>query len=256
MVRTVSAIVIPTLGTRSSFLFECLSSIQQCNSVHICLVSPDIDLGTSLVKAGFIDQFVIDKGNGLSAAINDAMFELPSNIEYVNWLGDDDLLQADALHKSEDILKNNPKIGMVYGRCTYVDESLNPIWKNQSGHIAGLILRFGPCLVPQPGALFRRSVFNKVGGLRTELKWAFDLDLFIRIKKCSKLRYMPIDVSFFRWHPNSLSVGLREGSIREASQVRRSHLPKVLQAISLLWEFPVRKMTLVAGHIVSSKTKV
>ena len=117
------------------------------------------------------------------------------------------------------------------------------------------MLRFGPDLIPQPGALFRRSTFNAVGGLKTNLGWAFDFDLFLRFSKAGKLHYISQTLALFRWHPESLSVEHRKSSVAEASQVRVSHLPAFLRTISFIWEYPVQQATLIAGKRVTAKAK-
>ena len=253
MSEPVCAIVIPTLGTRDEFLIQCLRSIRKSGSAHICIVSPDLDLVTHFQKQGLMDQHVQDDSEGLPAAINKAFRALPDHIEFINWLGDDDLLKENALNFMRSFLQMNPHVGMVYGKCDYIDEQGNKIWKNNSGQWASSILAVGPCLVPQPGALFRRNVFNLVKGLNQDLSWAFDLDLFIRIKKVSKLKFVPIDVASFRWHPDSLSVGMRKGSVNEASSVRRAHLSRMFRPLSYIWELPVKKATFFAGLKLSSR---
>ena len=121
------------------------------------------------------------------------------------------------------------------------------------------MLRFGPDLIPQPGALFRRSSFEAVGGLDSRFGWAFDFDLFIKLSKLGKARFINQTLASFRWHPQSLSVEFRKKSVAEASTVRVNHLPKALRPISFLWELPVRQATLLAGGrvtISANKKKV
>ena len=249
----VSAIVVPTLGTRDKFLIQCLHSIRKSGNAHICIVSPDLNQVNHLRDQGLMDQYVQDDSDGLPAAINKAIRTLPDHIAFVNWLGDDDLLKVNALDSMQVFLQNNPHIGMVFGKCDYIDEDENTIWKNSSGQWASFILPVGPCLVPQPGALFRRRLFNQVEGLKPDLRWAFDLDLFLRMKKASTLKFVPIDVASFRWHPDSLSVGMRKGSVNEASSVRRAHLSPMLKPLAFIWELPVKRATYLAGMRLSSR---
>lgn len=122
-----------------------------------------------------------------------------------------------------------------------------------SGRWAVPLLSFGPDLIPQPGSLIRRSVFNSFGGLRTDLGWAFDVDLFINLKKHGKVRYLNQPLASFRWHPESLSVGQRDGSVREASQVRVQYLPKGLKQVSFLWEPALRWATKRAGTSLNKR---
>jgi GT2 family glycosyltransferase len=113
-------------------------------------------------------------------------------------------------------------------------------------------MRVGPDLVPQPGALFRRSVFDSVGGLDSTYNWAFDFDLFLRMSKKGQLVFLNQTVARFRWHPESLSVEHRRSSALEASKVRISHLPRFVRPFSVIWELPVRFATLIAGSRVTA----
>ena len=103
-------------------------------------------------------------------------------------------------------------------------------------------MRFGPQLIPQPGALFRRDKYLEIGGLNPKLKWAFDLDLLIRLSQVGELRFTPMTLAKFRWHQGSLSVGGRAGSVVEASAVRVAALPRYLQGVSFFWEKPLQML--------------
>jgi GT2 family glycosyltransferase len=144
---------------------------------------------------------------------------------------------------------------LVFGGCDYIDPKGKVVWTNKSGTFTVPLLRFGPNLIPQPGALFRRSAFDKVGGLDTSFAWAFDFELLIKLSKIGKLSYLNKVLSSFRWHPESLSVEYRKKSVAEASRVRVSHRPALLKPGSFIWEMPVRYATLSAGNRVTSKAR-
>jgi GT2 family glycosyltransferase len=248
-------IVVPSLGQRPDYLEKCLRSIRAAGEAHILLVAPEsLDL-SNLQSLGLVDSVVADAGAGLAAAINLGIDSLPDSVEYINWLGDDDLLKPDSLNSCTDALDMKPDALMVFGACEYIDTQGDVVWNNRSGQWAVTLMRVGPDLIPQPGSLFRRSVFISVGGLRTNLGWAFDLDLFIRLSKVGTLKYLNQNLSQFRWHPESLSVEHRKRSVKEASLVRVSHLPNFLRAISFIWEFPVRLSTLLAGKRLTAKAQ-
>ena len=248
-------IVVPTLGERPDYLEQCLRSIRVAGDAHILLVTPESLDTKSLKSAGLIDSAVADPRNGLPAAINLGIKSLPESVEFVNWLGDDDLFAPGALNTATRALDSKQDIAMVFGACDYIDSHGRVVWKNSSGQWAVPLLRFGPDLIPQPGALFRRSAFNSVGGLKTDLGWAFDFDLFIRLSKFGKLHFINQTLAQFRWHPESLSVEHRMRSVEEASQVRVSHLPAFLRALSFIWEYPVRQATLIAGKRLTAKAR-
>ena len=248
-------IVVPTLGERPDYLKECLESIRAAGHAHILVVAPLSMDGMALKSEGLIDTSIVDEGGGLASAINRGIQSLPSSVEYVNWLGDDDLLTPGSLNATADTLDSENQTVMAFGSCDYIDGEGNTVWKNQSGPWAVPLLRFGPDLIPQPGALFRRSAFEAAGGLNTHFGWAFDFDLFIRLSKIGNLHFINQTLAKFRWHPESLSVEHRAQSVAEASKVRVSHLPAWLRPFSFFWEWPVRQATLIAGRRVSAQAK-
>ena len=248
-------IVIPTLGRRPDYLKQCLESIRAAGDAHVCLVAPKDFESDLLIGSGLADQFEADPAIGLPEAINRGFSKLPKEIEYINWLGDDDMLAPGCLVDAVEILDSNPATVLVYGACDYVDANGEVVWVNKSGQWASSLLHFGPDLIPQPGALFRRRAFEQVGGLTTTYDLAFDFDLLLRLKTIGELRFIPGNRASFRWHPESLSVENRTKSVAEASKVRVSHLPAPLRIMSWLWEYPVMKATLVAGSIMSARAK-
>ena len=246
-------IVVPTLGERPEFIEQCLSSIREGGDCYIIVVRPISASTIDHELNGLVDLIVDDPQRGLASAINEGMSRMPPAVEFVNWLGDDDRLTPGSLAVARQILVENPKVSFVFGSCRYIDSESNQVWMNRSGRFASPLMLVGPQLVPQPGALFRRRDFDRIGGLDTNLKWAFDLDLFLRLRKCGRPRFLGHVLSEFRWHEGSLSVGSRHGSVNEASRVRRSHVPRAVSVVSVVWEPLVRKIIFFAGSLVSRR---
>jgi hypothetical protein len=202
-----------------------------------------------------IDEFLLEEGKGLAAAINQAAFALPPTVKYFNWLGDDDLLTSDSLAISQRVLDENYGASAVYGKCEYINSGGSKLGINSSGTWARTLIKFGPDLIPQPGALISLEAFRQMGGLRTEFDLAFDVDMFIRLQDFGSLIYVPELLGKFRWHDDSLTVKTRLISVKEASKIRRSHLPKISRPFSLLWESPVMILTYLAGWFVHMKNR-
>lgn len=243
-------IVIPTLGTRLDYLRKAITSIRNASEgdVYILLVAP---ASCSEVTALEVDQVVIDSGKGLASAINAGIRELPESIEFVNWLGDDDLLEPSAIDTARRALENSTS-PFVFGQCKYIDSGDRLLFVNRSGKWATQLMRFGPQLIPQPGALLRRSAFETIGGLDTHFKWAFDLDMFIKMSKLGRPTFLPTVLASFRWHDDSLSVGGRKGSVLEASQVRKRHLPRIVRLLSFVWEPLMRQVIFRIGQNIKT----
>ncbi len=250
-----TAVVVPTLGRRPALLLQSLRSIRAAGPSMIVIVAPaEFDAG-DLIADKLVDRKIDEVGTTLAAAIHQGFDALPPEIRFISWLGDDDLLRPGSLTTTAGFLADHPKSSAVYGACEYIDEAGAVLWTNRSGAWASPLLRVGPDLVPQPGSLFRRSSYDATEGLRTDLGWAFDLDIFLQLARVGKLSYVPRTLAAFRWHADSLSVGQRGGSVREASQVRREYLPHWLRPISGVWEAPVRWATHRAGDFVGGMKK-
>jgi len=243
-------IIVPTLGTRHEYLITCLTSLRDAQIGYVCVVCPaDLDI-SKLFEAELVDLKVDDPGRGLAAAINAGVQALPENISVINWLGDDDYVNSDSMETALAMLYADRSTVMVYGKCVYVDQDNKIVWRNRSGVFAAKILKFGPCLVPQPGSLIKRQAFNECGALNENLGWAFDLDLFIKLSTLGRLKFIRESLASFRWHNDSLTVAFRKNSVREASQVRVSHLHPKAKKLSFLWEPLIRFATLHSRNLV------
>jgi len=249
----VVGIVVPTMGTRSEFLRQSLASIRLAGNATIHIVAPESAKLASVLDPNSYDALIVDPGTGLSAAIDTGLRSFPPNVEYINWLGDDDLLTEGSLVHALDILAGDPDIALVYGGCQYVNSGGKSLWLNKSGSYAKYLMRFGPQLIPQPGSLMRRRMYEQIGGLDHQFKWAFDLDLFIRLSRVGRLQFTPRTLAKFRWHDGSLSVGGRSGSVSEASAIRKASLPHQLLRVSEFWESPIRRMILRTGTMLTER---
>jgi GT2 family glycosyltransferase len=246
-----AGIVVPTLGTRNQFLAKALHSVREAGPSFIVIVTPDPSLIWKAIDKSLFDLVVTDPQVGLAGAINTGVAHLPSSISCFNWLGDDDLLAPGSLFKTLRLLEQQPKVCAVFGKCSYIDENENVLWLNRSGAFASWLMRFGPQLIPQPGALIRRNAFDQIGGLDTHYKWAFDLDMFIRLSQVGTLKYISEVLASFRWHPESLSVGSRHGSVKEASEIRQMNYPRLMRIILVPYEAALTRLILWAGRALS-----
>lgn len=241
------------MGNRPELLEKCLESIHNagCNIVHV--VIPDPTKAAQLLADRQVSTIVTDPMNGLAAAINAGIDSLPDDVLYANWLGDDDLLTSGSVITARSALVTNPSTSLVFGACEYIDGDGNVIFRSASGRWAPYLMYVGPQMVPQPGSLFRVADFRAVGGLDITYKFAFDLDLLMKLRRLGGFTYVGQTLSKFRWHADSLSVGGRGGSVSEASKIRRKHLPPVIRQLSAMWEPLLRMVILRAGARVTRR---
>jgi GT2 family glycosyltransferase len=245
-------VVVPTIGERPQYLESTLKSIREAGESFIVLVGRKGFDASSYQKAGLVDLYADEVETSVPNKINQGFRALPESIEYITWIGDDDLLSPEALDIAVQALEKPEKPVLVYGHCQYIDSDGNDVLVKRSGSWAVPLLRFGPQLIPQPSAFFRRDAFEKVGGLSDRFQFAFDFDLFLKLTNLGKAVFINRVLSSHRWHATSLTYSRRWESVREASKVRVSNLAPTIRLISFIWELPIQLVTYLAGTFVSS----
>ena len=248
-------VVVPTLFNRGDFLRQSLESIQNAGDAYVLLMGPDAEKN-SLAFAGLFDEYLEEpKAETLSAKLSEALSSFNESVEFITWLGDDDLLASGSLESLEKKFREDPKLSLIYGKCDYIDSNGKQIGLNRSGSWALPLASLGPFLAPQPGSLFSRQAFEKIGGLDPNLKLAFDFDLFMRLSRGGKAEFTNKILASFRWHEDSLSVGHRKTSVREASIVRTKHASPGLRSLLRITNPFVEMVTYLAGCFVTWRLK-
>ena len=244
--------MVPTLGTRPEYLQRCLTSIaNQEVAADIVIVAPDQPDMLQVAKK-FNVTHLTDPGSQ-TKAINLGVGAAQPHHEFVNWLGDDDLLEPGSLSTVIKALDMNAKAVAAYGACRYIDENDAELWISKAGPWANRILKWGPDLIPQPGMLVRTSTWKLVGGLDESFRFAFDLDLLLKLQKHGQLIDVGQVVSSFRWHADSLTVGDRSENLRESEIAKRRALSPATRKFAWLWERPVRGATRLAAKEVERR---
>jgi GT2 family glycosyltransferase len=244
--------IVPTLGRRPEMLHKALASIRdQEVASHVVIVGPSSNASLKDIARQYHAALIDDPGS-LPAAVNAGAATRP-DIDFVNWLGDDDLLEPDSLRSTLDALDRTPSAVLAFGSCRYIDEDDRQLWISSAGRLAPWILSWGPDLIPQPGMLVRMSVWRAVGGVDETLRFAFDLDLLLKLKRHGRFVRVPQVVSCFRWHGDSLTVSDRTESLHESELARRRALGPLARKLCWIWEPPVRGATRMAAREVSRR---
>ena len=244
----------PTIGNRLGYLEQCLGSISAQNvPADIVVVAPITTEVTSLADR-FKADLIADPGS-LAAAINLGAQHAGPHHEFVNWRGDDDLLEPGSLETITSALDRDPTAVVAYGACRYIDEGDRELWVSRAGPWANRILKWGPDLIPQPGMLVRLESWKSVGGLDESFRFAFDLDLLLKLQAIGSLVDVGQIVSSFRWHADSLTVGDRTTSMHESEIARRRALSPAARRLTWLWEGPIRVATRGAADHMRRRAK-
>ena len=228
------------------FLHRCLTSITtQGVPADIVLVGPDTPPMRAIAEM-FKARFLTDPGSQ-TKAINLGVASSEPHHEFVNWLGDDDLLEPDSLETVSGALDAHPGAVVAYGSCRYINANDEELWLSRVGPWASRILKWGPDLIPQPGLLVRSRDWRAVGGVDESFRFAFDLDLLLKLQRRGALIDVHQVVSCFRWHPESLTVADRTTNLKESEIAKRRALGHRARGFTWLWERPVRVATRLAA---------
>jgi hypothetical protein len=159
----------------------------------------------------------------------------------VNWIGDDDILQVDAISTCVKTLESNPECVGVFGNCFYIDEWGQTIARYRVPKFANFLSSFVPGLLKLEGGLFRRDLFVKSGGINLALNYSPDADVILKLKKYGTFLKVDMYLSKFRIHSDSITTQNRSKSLIEGFKLQFSFATrlreKVLVAIFFLPTF-------------------
>lgn len=250
-------VVLPTLGDRLETLEETLNAVEaQRADVDLTLVviAPPGATAARELSARFGAVVVDDPKAGISTAINRGLDARTGEAFYA-WIGDDDLFRPGGLKRLRELLEQRPDAVLAFGGCEYIDPEGRVIGTSNAGGLATFLLPWGPDLIPHPGTMVRLDALEAIGGFDADLKYAMDLDAFLKLRSHGRFAWTRDVVSAFRWHPDSLTVASRINSSRESEAVKRRHLPRVLRPVSVLWQYPIRWASAFAANRVSARAR-
>jgi glycosyltransferase involved in cell wall biosynthesis len=133
-----------------------------------------------------------------------------TSADYLGWVDDDDMLHPDALAKTLSILIDNPQVGMVYTDHLTIDGM---------GNIGGLGFR---CKIPYSPdrllidfmthhfRLFRREIYDRVGGIDRRFIRVEDYDFCLRVSEITQIYHLADPLYYYRCHREMRSRHRRE----------------------------------------------
>jgi glycosyltransferase involved in cell wall biosynthesis len=126
----------------------------------------------------WLAYWVSEKDRGQSHAINKGFERATGKI--IAWLNSDDVYEPGALENAATHLKGRPDVGLVYSNCNIIDQDSRVVRHRSVGNYDpnDLLLHY---FVMQPSTFIRREAYEHIGGLKTDLDYAMDYDLWLRI---------------------------------------------------------------------------
>jgi GT2 family glycosyltransferase len=221
------SVVIPCYQ-QAHFLGDAIESVLAQTYPHIELVVVDDGSGdnTMAVVTKYPGVLYIRQENqGLAAARNAGLRQTIG--EYLVFLDSDDRLLPNALEAGLRCFRENPGCGFVYGYCQFIAfdgapmRGLPPPVIKDEFYLE--LLRGKPILAPAT-VMYRREVFEDVGGFNIALSAAEDYELYYRIARQFPVCCHGQRIVEYRKHSASMS--------RDLGGMLRSNLA----ALRLQWQ--------------------
>lgn len=159
--------------------------------------------------------------DGQSSAILEGWHHVRGDI--LGWLNADDALFPDALSVVDAVYEQHPETDVVYGQSTIIDDShavTGYHWAVEppSDNI------FHSDIISQPSCFFRRTAYEKAGGLDKELHYTMDWDLWIRLMKAgARFQFVDTPMSRVLWTRDAKTGGFHANRRREIDTILKAH---------------------------------
>ena len=205
------SVIIPCYN-QAHFLAEAIQSVlsQGYSNFEIIVVDDGSTDDTQEVASTYAGEdsrvkLITQQNRGLAAARNRGLAE--SRGEYVVFLDSDDRLLAEALEVGVGELESHPGCAFVWGRCRFIAADGSPILRLEQERVGGdphiELLRAGPILVP--AVVYKRSIFEVVGGFDESYRAAEDYALYYRVASRFPIQYHNAPVAEVRRHDASMT---------------------------------------------------
>ena len=200
------SVVIPSYN-QVQYLEASIRSVldQDYPNCEVILMDGGSNDGSKQIIERYADKFTYwqsQPDGGQTAAIIDGFTH--GRGELLTWLNSDDILLAGALRRHAEAFQRHLTADVFYGDHTDIDVTGQTVEQYKPPpYFNWLAWLTGP-YIAQPGTLFTRRIWDKVGGADASMQCAFDYDLWYRFMAAdAKFIHVGGYMSGFRRHSES-----------------------------------------------------
>lgn len=229
---------------REQFLWDAFYSIlaQRHKNYHHVLVDDGSRDGSADRIAEYVARWdnegrvtVVTQANaGPSPAFNTAVRALPSDCEWICNVDSDDKIDARYLSEAADAIARDPQLNVVMAPCRHFG-TRHDVYRFQPFTPHDMLAQ---CHIPGQ-AIYRRSLFDAVGGYDPTMRSGEDWDFFIRAQLAVGLRVRQLDQPrwYYRVHdgPRLSIYALSHGGAHVLRQYWKGHTRQTVLARSRTW---------------------
>ena len=218
--RPLVSIVTPSYN-QAQFLRDTIQSVigQDYPRLEYLIVDGGSTDGSIDIIKSYADRltwWISEQDNGQANAINKGLQR--ANGDFVAWLNSDDQYLPGVISQVVREFAKYPDISLLYADVQAVDEKgivINHIKYGDWGLDGLLTFR----IIGQPAVFLRRSALEKVGYLDESLHFLMDHQLWLRVARVSRIKYITKTWAVARFHGGAKNVMSGDEMSREAYQI-------------------------------------
>ena len=219
--------IITCTWNSANTLADTLASIesQTCQDIeHIFVDGGSTDATLDMLDAYRGNKRVLrDVGGGISRAMNQGI--AAASGEIIAHMHSDDFYAANDVLASVAAQLHASARDWLFGTINVLKDGalLAPAPMHSFSYAA---LASGKSFVPHPAAFVRKSAFARVGVFDEQLKYAMDIDLWLRLAAAAPPATINRPLAVFREHAGSVSSANKIKARQEEFMVRKRHMAK------------------------------
>jgi glycosyltransferase involved in cell wall biosynthesis len=141
--------------------------------------------------------------------------------EILCFLNSDDLFEMNTLREVGEYFAGHPQIDVVYGDSLWIDANGSPLRKFKEIPFNRFLWMYTYNYLPSMSIFWRRGIYDRVGGVMTTYRLAFDADLWIRFSDAgARFGHVRRPWSRMRFYPEQNGRRFREQSDRDDLDMR------------------------------------
>jgi glycosyltransferase involved in cell wall biosynthesis len=212
---------------QAPYLTEAIESILRQdypNLEFIIIDGGSTDGSVDIIKSyeSHLDYWVSEKDSGQSEAINKGLAKATG--ERFNWINSDDVLFPGALHRVAELHNRYPKVDMIVGGRARSSADGRIFKVSSPPSRFAMAPRFWSMFICQQAIFVRTERLRKIGGLREDLPYVMDTDLYYRLFR-DGCRYVRANVllGLIREQPTAKGVAHPDCYAPERRQLWREY---------------------------------
>jgi glycosyltransferase involved in cell wall biosynthesis len=211
------SIITPSYN-QGSFIEEAIQSVKNqdyANFEHIIVDNCSTDTTKDILDKYPHLTVIREPDQGQSDALNKGFKQATGDI--VGWLNADDKYLLGCFNCVVNFLKANPTTDIAYGNYYWINEKGLLLKKRRELDFDLFMLKYLHTLyIPSTATFLRYKVFMDGNFLDTNLKYAMDYDLFLRLAlKGYSFKHINRFLADFRWHKDSKSSNASDNQFME-----------------------------------------